>query len=67
MLIAWVRLHVQTVFFLFPLESRQQKSNLISERSFSRTKQNGEKRCGRYDPNAVDTHGVPTRKNVVNE
>ena len=48
--------------FWFPLESRQQNSNLISERSFSRTKQNGEKRCGRYDPNAVDTHGVPTRK-----
>lgn len=33
-----------------------------SEKSFSRLNQNGEKRCGRYDPNAVDTHGVPTRK-----
>ena len=40
----------------------QTDKHTFSEKSFSRLNQHGEKRCGRYDPNAVDTHGVPTRK-----
>ena len=46
-------------FYTFKSTYRYQS---YSEKSFSRLNQHGEKRCGRYDPTAVDTHGVPTRK-----